>query len=108
MLRDAYGTTAPLGTLFFEPDHGTGQTATDAGTGGDHTLTVEPGVYVIMATTTGAFIFGLSAVTTAANVAWMCPAGGVIAVRIPIGSTALHYASLVNGGTIYLTKVWSA
>lgn len=105
MLRDAVGNTAPLGVVFFTPDHGTGQTATDAATGGDHTLTVEPGTYVVMTTTTGAFIFGLDVVTTAANVAWMCPAGQAIGINIPIGYTTLHYASLANGGTLYLTKM---
>jgi len=101
------GFVAAPGVMCADPVHGTGQSATDAATGGDHTLTVTAGkTYLIMANATGDFIFGLATILTAANVAWLCPANWAITVHIPIdGGTALHYMCLTSGGTIYLTEL---
>lgn len=101
------GENAPPGALDAAPVISqTAQTATDAAIGGDHELTLAAGkAYLVMTTTTGAFIFGLAAVTTAANIRWMCPAGWAVVIRMPIGYTTLHYASLVNGGTIYVVEL---
>lgn len=105
-LSDNAGFRAPVGIPTFTPVHGTGGTETDAATGGDHSLTVTAGAtYVIMATATGAFLFGLATTATAANVAWFCEAGRSICITIPLGYTALHYQGLVNDSTFYYTKI---
>ena len=93
----------------------TGQTLTDAATGGDHTATVEQGtVYAFTnrpaavadgTATDNTFVFGLATILTAANILWVCPPGQTIIIQIPIGYVALHYESLVNGGSGYLREL---
>jgi len=99
------GENAPVGALDAAPVFSqTAQTATDAATGGDHTFTVAAGTaYVVVCTQ--AFVFGLADVTTAANVRWVCPAGGASVIRVPLGYTTLHYQTLVNGGIVYLVEL---
>jgi hypothetical protein len=101
------GKTAVPGAVSADPVPGTGQKATDASTGDDHELTVVGGKsYLVMATDTGNFIFGIADVTTAANVAWMCPKNTAIVINMPAGKNTLHYASDTNGGTIFLTEIF--
>ncbi|MBW2604693.1 MAG: hypothetical protein JRE28_10335 [Deltaproteobacteria bacterium] len=100
------GKVAVPGALSADPVHATGQTATDAVTGGDHTLTVVGGrSYLVMATNVGNFIFGILTVATAANIAWMCPKNQAIVINMPEGETSLHYMSDTNDGVIYLTEL---
>ncbi|MEN6534493.1 MAG: hypothetical protein ABFD89_12570 [Bryobacteraceae bacterium] len=105
-LLDNQGFNVPPGALGYTPVHGTGGVETDAATGGDHALTVTAGkTYMILATATAACIFGLATVATAANVAWMVPAGQAIVIAIPPGYSSLHYMALANGGGFYYTEL---
>lgn len=100
------GKVAVPGAISADPVHATGQTATDAATGGDHTLTVVGGKsYLVMATAVGNFILGIADVTTAANVAWLLPKNQAIVINMPEGETSLHYMSDTNAGVIYLTEI---
>ena len=101
------GKTAAPGALSADPVTGTGQTATDAVTGGDHTLTVVGGKsYLVMATDVGNFIFGILTVATAANIAWMCPKNQAIVINMPENETSLHYMGDTNDSVIYLTEIY--
>ena len=101
------GKAAAPGALSADPVTGTGQTATDAVTGGDHTLTVVGGKrYLVMATDVGNFIFGIAAVTGAANISWLCPQNQATVINMPEGETSLHYMSDTNAGVIYLTEIY--
>lgn len=99
------GQNAPPGALDAAPVLSqTAQTATDATTGGDHTLTVTAGkAYLVAATQL--FVFGVADVTTAGNVRWVCPANGAAVIHMPLGYTALHYQSLTNAGIVYLIEL---
>lgn len=97
------------------PELATGQTLTDAATGGDETATVEQGhLYAFTCrpapvasgnATDITFVFGLAAITTAANIVWVCTPGNTILIQIPQGYTTLHYMSLANSGSGYLRKL---
>lgn len=100
------GHAAVPGAVSADPVPGTGQTATDAATGGDHTLTVVGGKsYLIMATDVGNILFGIATTGTAANIAWMCPKSKAIVINMPEGENTLHYQSDTNAGTFYLTEI---
>jgi len=89
-----------------DPVAGSGQTLTDETTGGDHTVTVVAGAtYAFTAALTGSFFFGIAAVTTAANIIWVCGLYNTIIMKIPLGVTTLHYAGSANGATGYLRKL---
>lgn len=106
-LQSNAGFTGVPGAICADPIPASGQTATDAATGGDHTLTVVGGAsYLVMATDTGNFIFGILTVATAANIMWMCPKNHAIVINMPEGQTSLHYMSDTNGGTIYLSRLY--
>ena len=108
MLRDAYGNTVPPGVQGGTPVLASGITLTDAAAGADHTETLVAGAtYKIMADTTagGQWLFGIATTATAANIIWFCPLGGVIALTMPAGYTALHYQCLASGGKCYIAKM---
>lgn len=91
--------------LKISPKAGTGQTATDAATGGDHTLTVVAGGKYLVTCTTQA-VFGLADVTTAANVRWIVPANFPTIIDLGADSgTTLHYEADVNGGIVRLVQL---
>jgi len=90
------------------PVAGSGQTLTDAATGGDHAVTVVPGAtYALTTNDTAAntFLLGVATILTAANILWVCPPSHTIIIRVPSDVTALHYESLVNGGVAYLRRL---
>lgn len=106
-LQSNAGFTGVPGAICADPIPASGQTATDAATGGDHTLTVVGGAsYLVMADATGNFLFGIADVTTAANVMWMCPASHAIVINVPDGYTSLHYQCDSNGGTLRLSRLY--
>jgi hypothetical protein len=106
-LSDNVGNRVPPGVASGAPKLASGQTITDATTGGDHyDVTLTPGkTYKIMADATGGWLFGVAAVTSAANVLWFCPPSGVMCFTMPLGYTALHYECLVNSGNCYLVEM---
>lgn len=105
-ISDNGGNRASPGAVCCDPVLASGQTLTDAAIGGDHTCTVVAGArYAFTAGLTGGFIFGVAAVTTAANIVWACGLNDTIMIKIPQGYTTLHYASLVNNGAGYLRKL---
>ena len=105
-LSDNAGNRASPGAVNCDPLVASGQTLTDAAIGGDHEVTVVAGArYAFTAGLTGGFIFGIAAVTTAANIIWACGLNDTIVIKIPQGYTTLHYASLVNDGTGYLRRL---
>lgn len=105
-LSDNAGNRASPGAVCCDPVLASGQTLTDDAIGGDHTVTVVAGArYAFTAGLTGGFIFGIAAVTTAANIVWACGLNNTAVIKIPQGYTELHYASLVNGGTGYLVRL---
>lgn len=84
-----------------------GQQLTNASADTDTTATVVAGaVYAVTALNTGGFILGIADVTTAANVAWVCPLYRTIIIKIPIGYTSLHYATDTNNGIAYLRRLY--
>lgn len=89
-----------------DPVQGTGQLLTNAAADTDTSATVEGGkAYVFTALTIGGFYFGVAAVTTAANVAWVCPIGKTVIIVIPAGVTTLHYATDTINGKGYLREL---
>lgn len=103
---DNSGNLVPSGVASADPSAGSGQTLTDATIGGDHNVTVVAGeVYAFTAALTGSFFFGIAAVTSAANIIWVCGLYDTIVMKIPVGITTLHYAGSVNGATGYLRKL---
>ena len=61
--------------------------------------------YRFTALKTGGFYLGLADVTTAGNVRWVCPLYRSIEIKIPIGSTTLHYATDTINGIGYLVEL---
>jgi len=105
-LSDNGGFTVPPGVAGFTPKAASGVTLTDAATGGDHTTTLTAGkTYVVMTNATGGMIFGIAAVTTAANIIWFLPPNSIMSFHMPVGYTTLHYAGLVNDSTCYLVEL---
>ena len=105
-LYDNGGNIASPGAVNADPILASGQTMTDAAIGGDHTVTVVAGArYAFTAGLTGGFIFGIAAVTTAANIVWACGLNDTIMIKIPQGYTSLHYAGLVNNAAGYLRRL---
>ena len=90
------------------PVAGSGQTLTDAATGGDHTVDVVAGATYALTphdTAVSTFVLGLATILTEANILWVCPPSHTIIIRVPDGYTTLHYESLVNGGVAYLRRL---
>jgi hypothetical protein len=90
------------------PVAGSGQTLTDAGTGGDHEATVVPGATYALTTNDTAvntFVLGVATILTAANILWVVPPASTGIIRVPDDVTTLHYESLVNGGVAYLRRL---
>ncbi len=89
-----------------DPVHGTGQKLTVATDDTDAEATVIGGaMYAFTAVETGGFFFGILDVTTAANVAWVCPLYQTIIINIPSGTTILHYGTDVDNAVGYLRKL---
>jgi hypothetical protein len=89
-----------------DPVQGTGQLLTNGTADADTTATVVGGKrYVFTSMATGAFYFGILAVTTPANVAWVCPLEKAVIIVIPAGVTTLHYATDTNDGKGYLREL---
>jgi len=105
-LYDNGGNIASPGAVNADPVLASGQTLTDAAIGGDHTVTVVGGArYAFTAGLTGGFIFGIAAVTTAANIVWACGLNDTIVIKIPASYTTLHYAGLANNAAGYLRRL---
>jgi hypothetical protein len=79
---------------------------TDTTTGGDHTATVEGGkTYKIMTNAVAGWVFGIAAITSAANILWFCPPSSTVVITVPQGYTSLHYEALVNSATCYMVEM---
>ncbi len=108
-LCDNAGNKVPPGVSSGEPIAGSGIKITDdTADGGDHTETVIAGAtYKIMVdiTSNGAFLFGIATTATATNVIWFAPEKSVLVIKIPSGSTLLHYQSLASGGSAYIVRL---
>ncbi len=107
-LLDNSGFNIPPGVAGYTPKVGGGITLTDAAVGGDHTQALTAGkTYVAHADATagGSWLLGVADSTTAANVIWMVPVGGVLAFHMPTGYTTLHYNALANGAKLYITEL---
>lgn len=109
-LSDNGGRRVPPDVRAANPVAASGITLTDAATGGDETQAViAGGVYVFTcrpdATNDDTFIFGVAAVTTAANILWVCVPGETVIIQVPDDVTTLHYMSLTNGGSGYLRRL---
>jgi len=103
---DNMGNRVPPHANLADPELASGQTLTNATAATDTEATVVAGEsYVITALTTGGFYFGLAAISTAANILWVCPLGQTIVIKIPVGYTTLHYATNVNNGVAYMRKL---
>jgi hypothetical protein len=105
-LIDNAGFNVPPGVPGYTPKAGTGIKLTDAATGGNHTQALTAGkTYVAMADSTagGQWLLGVADSTTAANVIWMIPVGGVLCFHMP--SATLHYNALANGASLYLVEI---
>lgn len=86
-----------------DPDQDS-QLLTNAAADTNTTATVIAGKrYLLTCKAVGNFYAGLADATTAANVQWVAQLSqpGVV-VTIPLGYTALHYATSVNNGLAYL------
>ena len=84
----------------------TAQQLTNASADTDTTATVSAGKrYRFTSLATGGFYLGLADVTTAGNVRWVCPLYHSIELKIPIGSTTLHYATNADNGVGYLVEL---
>jgi len=109
-LSDNAGRRVPPDVCAGNPTPATGVTLTDAATGGDETETVVAGGLYAFTTTCDftnddTFVFGVAAITTAANIVWVCPPGQTILISIPDTITTLHYMSLTSGGVGYLRRL---
>jgi len=108
-LSDNKGFRVPPGVVAAHPVLGSGIILTDASVGADHTQAVSAGttyaVTLLSAATTLGMKLGLAAVTTDANVIWVCVPYETILVRIPEGYTSLHYEGLGDGASVLLRKV---
>jgi len=80
---------------------------TNAAANTDTSATVVAGkTYRFTSLEVGGFYFGLAAVTTAADVRWVCPLYGEIIITIPVGGgTTLHYATNAINGIGYLVEL---
>ena len=105
-LSDNVGNRVPPGCSSGAPKLASGITLTDTTTGGDHTQTLVGGhTYKAMANSIGDWVFGIAAITAAANIMWFLPANQVMVFTMPVGYTALHYECLTNTGTCYLVEL---
>ena len=108
-LSDNNGNRVPPGVMAADPIAASGILLTDAAIGADHTQTVVSGAtYVatfVSAVTGLAMYFGIADVTTDANVIWICTPYESIVIKIPEGTTTLHYEGAVNGATVRLRRI---
>jgi len=114
-VSDNGGVLVPPHPNASNPKAATGQTLTDAATGGDETATVTPGALYAFTARPGpvaggtltdtTFVFGLATILTAKNVIWICAPGETILIQVPAGYTSLHYESLGSGGSGYLREL---
>jgi len=114
-LSDNDGRRVPPHPNASNPVAASGVTLTDAATGGDETQTVVGGATYAFTcrpapvaggnATDITFEFGILAITTAANIIWVCPPGETIIIQMPQNETTLHYQSLANGGSGFLRRL---
>lgn len=106
---DNNGNRAAPGALAADPIAASGILLTDATIGADHTQTVVGGaIYVatlVSAASTLAMYFGIADVTTDANVLWVCTPYQSIIIKVPEGTTSLHYEGAANGASIRLRRL---
>jgi hypothetical protein len=92
-----------------EPLAGTGQLLTNAVADTNATATVTPGLWLLTAYETGSFLAGLATTATATNIKWCASVGGPgVVIRIPVGTTTLHYQTAAANGRALLVKLASA
>lgn len=107
-LLDNQGFNVPPGVAGYTPVLASGITLTDAAVGGNHTQALTAGkMYIAMADSTagGQWLMGIADSTTAANVIWLIPQGGILCFHMPIGYATLHYNALANGAKLYIAEV---
>ena len=109
-VSDNQGRRVPPDVLAANPVAASGQTLTDAATGGDHTATVVGrATYAFTcnpAVANGNCIFSITgSILTAANIEWVCCVGETIIIQVPQAVTTLHWESLANGGGGWLRRI---
>jgi len=108
---DNSGHAAPAACFMAETVAGTAQVLTNGTALADATVTVVGGktyLVVPVAGTGGALgdvLMGILTVATAANVRWVAPCRVPTAIRIPEGTTTLHYAVTVVNTKAYLIEL---
>lgn len=74
-----------------DPVAASGQNVSAATKDTDETVTVEQGKVYAITCIKGAHTFGILTTATAENCIWACGSGHTIVIRIPIGTTLLHF-----------------
>ncbi len=108
-ISDNAGNKTAPGAIAADPVVASGIILTDGTIGADHTQAVVAGasyaVTLVSAASTLAMYFGVAAVTTDANVIWVCVPYETIVIKIPLGITSLHYEGAANGASVRLRKL---
>ena len=85
----------PAGQRLQADQYETGKTAT----------VVAGATYAFSAVRGASFYFGLAAVSTVANIGWVCPLYQTIIIVIPEDNTTLYYSAESNNGNGYLRRL---
>lgn len=95
-----------VSVLAAEPVANETQRLTNGTANSDAYITVEAGgIYVFTALVTGGLYFGLADTQVAGNVRWVAPLHQSCLIKIPVGETALHYATDTNSSIGYLRRI---
>lgn len=103
-----------VNVLAAEPIAGETQRLTNAASDTDAYVTVEAGgIYVFTSiahvpvadSPNGGFYFGLADTQVAENVRWVCGVHQTILIKIPVGESTLHYATVDATGVGYLRRI---
>jgi len=71
----------------------------------DATITVEAGKRYVVTALVGYVLLGILTTATAANIMWCAADGQTIQIKVPVGTTSLHYRAVGTTPIAYLREV---
>ena len=104
-LSDNSGNRVPPHPDLSDPVAASGQDVVAGSKNVNGQITVVQGASYAITSIEGVHIFGILTTATVANRIWACGAGRTIVVKIPVGTTALHYQTPSDSRRFILRKL---